>query len=538
MLNKKERMRRQRRNRGRRKKLPGWAIVPILGGILLFSFGLSKIFGGNAKAVSLHVVKVQRESIKESYHTSGVVVSGESKIFYSPVNAPVKENRAKVGEAVKKGDKLIVFDTENLERENQVSEFQALSAKYANQDAKEQSARADQSAEKTKKQEKTMIEELESQIKKQESEIKKLEKTVQKTKEESSADAERISALQRKMMDNLDSQSVCKAKKENAERQLENINDTATDSEQKKAQLVKEAEDATNETGRLEKEYRALEQEFRRLEGNDGNAGKGAGNETQELAQAKQELKSLKSSLAQTENSRQTGADASLTNGQLKNMKVSENIAQLTHLTAKELLKKGKEGIKAEFDGIISDVKAPEGSDAVQGGELFTLVSNRDVGIELEVPAGDFEKLVPEGKAVITIGSHLYQGTLESVNKIALANEKGNPVIGAKVRIDNPDDNICIGVNAKVNMTVAEKDDVLCLPNEVINTASDGDFVYVIQNGIVEKRKVEVGIMSTGMSEIITGVKEGDQVVSDMSDSIKEGMRATAVAASEEGAKK
>ncbi len=522
--------RQRRRRRGRRKKLPGWVIAPILGAVVLVVFGLSKIFGGNANAVSLQVVEARRESVKESFHTSGVVVSGKSKTFYSPVNAPVKENRAKVGEPVKKGEKLIVFDTANLDRDNKNSQLNTLSAKYTSQDAKEQSSRAKTSMEKAKKQEKAAISELKSQIKKKESEIKKLKKAAQDAAGKDAENAGKADALQKKMSDNLDSQSASRTKKENAERQLENISDTAPDREQTKAQLIKEAEEAASEIGRLEREYRALEQELRRL-----GEGGGAGAASQALAQAEQELEALKGSLAQAENSRQTGADAGLTDAQLNNMKVSENIAQLAELTTEELLKKGKEGIKAEFDGIISDVKAPEGSDAVQGGELFTLVSNRDVGVELEVSAGDFEKLVPDGKAVVTMGRNIYQGTLTSVNKIALANEKGNPVIGAKVRIDNPDDDICIGVSAKVNMTVAEKEDVLCLPNEVINTAADGDFVYIIRDGTVEKRKVEVGIMSTGMSEIVSGLKEGDQVVSEMSDSIKDGMKATAVSVSDDG---
>ena len=463
--------------------------------------------------------------MKESFNTSGTVVSGKSKTFYSPVNAPVKENRARVGEAVKKGDKLIVFDTANLDRENRTSQLNTLSAKYTNQDAKEQSGRAAESMEKAKKQEKAVISELKSQIKKKESEIKKLKKTAQEAAGKSEENMRKVSELQKKMADNLDSQSTCKTKRENAERQLE----------QTKEQLVKEAEDATNEIGRLEREYRALEQELKKLGGDaDSAAPGGSSSPAQALEQAKQELKSLKSSLTQAENSRQTGVDTRLSDAQLKNMKVSENIAQLAELTTEELLKKGKEGIKAEFDGIIADVKALEGSDAVQGGELFTLVSNRDVGVELEVSAGDFEKLVPGGEAAVTIGRHNYQGTLESVNKIALENEKGNPVIGARVRIDNPDDDICIGVSAKINMTVAEKKDVLCLPNKVINTASDGEFVYIIQDGTVEKRKVEVGIMSTSMSEIVSGVKEGDQIVSDMSDSIKEGMKATAIKAADE----
>lgn len=508
----------------RKKKLPGWAVFPILAGVALICFGASKVFGENTNSTQLRVVKAQKESVKEIYNTSGTVVSEKSKTFYSPVNAPVKKNKAKVGEAVKKGDTLITFDTTNLSRDNQTSRLNTLSAQYTSQDVKEQSGRAKESMEKAKKQEKTMISEINSQIKKKQSEIKKLEKQVKETAKKSSEIAGRNLDIQEKMKENLDNQSICKAKKENAQRQLENIDDSSEESKNLKEQYVKEAEDATNEISRLEREYRTLEQESERL----GDGG-GADGSAAALAQAKQELESLKSSLTQAKSSSQISADTAPTDAQLKNMKVSEDLAQLAELTAKELLQKGEEGIKAEFDGVISDVKAAEGSDAVQGGELFTLVSNQDVCVELEVSAGDFDNLITGNKAVITIGRHIYHGTLKSVNKIAVANEKGNPVIGAKLQIDDPDEDIYIGVSAKVNLTVAEKDDVLCLPNEVINTASDGDFVYIIQDGTVRKRKVEVGVVSSSMSEIVFGISEEDEVVSEMSDDIKEGMKAAGI---------
>ncbi len=510
----------------RKKKLPGWAILPILAGVTLICFGASKVFGEDTKSTQLRVVKARKESVKEIYNTSGTVVSEKSKTFYSPVNAPVKKNKAKVGEAVKKGDTLITFDTTNLNRDNQTSRLNTLSAQYTNQDVKEQSGRAKKSAEKAKKQEKTMISELNSQIEKKQSEIKKLEKQVRDTTKKSSEIAGRNQDIQKKMKENLDNQSICKAKKENAERQLENMDDSSEESGDLKVQYVKEAEDATNEISRLEREYRTLEQESEQL---GGGAGADSSTAAQSLAQAKQELESLKSSLTQAKSSSQTSAETTPTDAQLKNMKVSEDLAQLAELTAKELLQKGEEGIKAEFDGIISDVKTAEGSDAVQGGELFTLVSNQDVCVELEVSAGDFDNLITGNKAVITIGRRIYHGTLKSVNKIAIANEKGNPVIGAKLQIDDPDEDIYIGVSAKVNLTVAEKDDVLCLPNEVINTASDGDFVYIIKDGTVRKRKVEVGVASSGMSEIVFGISEGDEVISEMSDDIKEGMKATGI---------
>ncbi len=51
----------------------------------------------------------------------------------------------------------------------------------------------------------------------------------------------------------------------------------------------------------------------------------------------------------------------------------------------------------------------------------------------------------------------------------------------------------------------------------------------------MKKKNIEVGITSTSMSEIVSGIKEGDQVVSEMSDSIKDGMKATAATVPDDG---
>ncbi len=167
----------------------------------------------------------------------------------------------------------------------------------------------------------------------------------------------------------------------------------------------------------------------------------------------------MKASLAEMENSRSVPTDTSLTGAQLNNLRTTENLAELAQLTTEELLAKGREGLKAEFDGIISDVKALEGNQAAQGMELFTLVDNKSVNVILEVPANHFDSIWRVGsKATIKIGKASYKGTLESVDKVALPNEKGNPTIGAKIRIDNADDDIVIGVSGKVAITVAEKE--------------------------------------------------------------------------------
>jgi len=508
-----------------KKKLPGWVILPILAVVVLIFIVGSKMSGASANSVAqLGTVAVETGDVKEVYSTSGTLESGKTKTFYSPVNAPVKTCDVKVGEAVKKGTVLVTFDTSTLEQDNKQSELNALATKYTNQDTVEQSGRSAQSAKEAQSQSAASVSSLKSQIQDKQKEVDKMQKALSASGKTAAKNAAKASEIQQKMQDNLDAQSEQKAIKENAERQLKNLDTGDKDY----ASLQDAAAKATDSISQLEIAYRKLENKLNAVGGTDNSS------EAAALEAATQELKSLKASLKEMGSS-STGSSANtgITGAQQKNMEVSEELAELAQMSTEELLKLGKEGIKAEFDGVISDVQVLEGSAAVQGGQLFTLVSNKDVNVKLEVSASDYDKLKVGNEAEIKVGQNTYKGKLASVDKIALPNEKGNPVIGAVVHIDNPDEEICIGVSAKVSMTVAEKKEVLCLPNEVVNTSAEGDFVYIIKKGIVEKQMVELGVASGSMVEIVSGLTEGNQVISDVSGDVEEGMQAIGISGKE-----
>lgn len=503
-----------------KKKLPGWMIIPILAVLALVIWGITKLAPSDSAGTALAVVTAEKGDVKQTYNTSGTVESGRTKVFYSPVNAPIAKCSAKAGTEVKAGELLVTFDVTNLERDNEQSRLNELSTKYSNQDAIEQSNRAASSAAQAEAQAANAENTLRNRISEKQNQISQLEQAANASAGEASANAAKAAELQQKMQENLNQQSTKKAEKENVERELLTLPD---DADEKKQELVKQASDATNAISTLEQEYRTLEQQLSQVGGTD------ASGVMQELAAARQELDALNSSLTDLQNSKSPSVDTDLTGGQRNNMQVTENLAELTALTTEELLNKGREGIKAEFDGIIANVQAVEGSSAVQGGELFTLVSSKDVYVSLEVPANDFDNLEAGSRAEVKIGKKTYTGKLDSIDRIALPNDKGNPVIKARVHITNPDENVYIGVNAKVSLNVAEAENVLSLPVEVINTAADGDFVYIIKEGAVKKQTVELGVVSGSRAEITSGLEEGAEVVSDTGGNITEGMKASAV---------
>ena len=115
---------------------------------------------------------------------------------------------------------------------------------------------------------------------------------------------------------------------------------------------------------------------------------------------------------------------------------------------------------------------------------------------------------------------------------MATASNKGYFQVGAEVEIDNPDENIIIGLDAKVEILTNSVEDVLMIPVGALNADKSGDFVYVIENGIAVRRDVVTGISSTEFIEVKEGLTESDKIIlSALTGVIEEGMPVTDMSA-------
>lgn len=539
----------------KKKKLPGWVILPVIGVLALAGVLLSLVLKPAKAPATLTVVSVKKGDVAEEYTTSGTVESESKKTFFSPVNATVQSLNAKVGQAVKEGDLLLSFDTSDLEMNNQQSELNLEAAKAGNQSTVEQ---ADQSASIASKNQAAINEQIsgtKEKIKAKQAEVDQLNADVKQEQGNISSAYQDFESQKKQKQEELAAlKAECDAAKSKLDKNAAILNNQNAELESKQTKLNNFPSDGSDEkrqeliddiiklpdliaeTKNTAIELQAAYDSNLQSYNNALNAYASlsfsdvSGTAVQKLAAAQTELSSLQAALEQLEASAGSSSTAKITDGQYKSMKIQENLAELAKLSAEELVALGKQGIHAEFNGIVSDVQTAEGTAAMQGGALFTLVSNTEVSVRLEISSNDFDKLKAGSKATIKIGDNTYRGTLTSIDKIATTNLKGNPVIGAEVHIDNPDENIYIGVSSKVTLSVAESKDVLCLSNEVVNTGTDGDFVYVIRDGKLKKQMVELGIASNSVVEIKGGLKEGDEVITDVTSSLEEGMTAIGVA--------
>ncbi|MDE6185749.1 MAG: hypothetical protein K2G39_10035 [Lachnospiraceae bacterium] len=71
--------------------------------------------------------------------------------------------------------------------------------------------------------------------------------------------------------------------------------------------------------------------------------------------------------------------------------------------------------------------------------------------------------------------------------------------------------------------TAQEKDAVL-IPVTAVNVDMEGEFVYVVEENILVKKRITTGISSDTMVQVTEGLSDGEQVVTDVTANLMEGM--------------
>ena len=77
-----------------------------------------------------------------------------------------------------------------------------------------------------------------------------------------------------------------------------------------------------------------------------------------------------------------------------------------------------------------------------------------------------------------------------------------------------PDVSLKAGANATITVIQEQRNGVICLPEKTVNQHGGAPYVYYLdENGFKAVKEVKTGLKAQGMIEIISGLKEGEQVI-------------------------
>ena len=457
----------------RKKKIIKRSILGSVAGIFVLFIIVSNIASANAKP-TVFTYPVGRGDVEQTINTSGSVVSGETKTYFAPVSIKIGQINVNAGETVNKGKPVLTYDETDLSNEKRAAELQL----QVNEGGYNSSV---QKNNESLGEANVNLNVLEQQITDIDNHVKDLERQVEEKK---AALAHEGALLQISLIDWAD---------EPDSDEYENL--------QKLVQM--NAYEQTNN-----EQIRAWEEEIKTY--------------TEMLNNCKEYKAEMKAQKNSAESSKMNeGAKQEL---EAKNE--LENIASQETLDA---ILATESGIVAEFDGVVTEMNVVEGKTPVVGDQLFKLESTEDVKVSISVSKYDLEKLKVGQKATVTIGGMVYDGEVSKIDKMATKNSSGASVVGTDIKILNPDENIFLGVEAKISISTSKSEGVLLVPFSAVNADVDGNFVYAVENGIVVKKPVQTGISSEMDIEIKEGLNENDQILTEVSAGITEGMEVMAV---------
>ena len=245
---------------------------------------------------------------------------------------------------------------------------------------------------------------------------------------------------------------------------------------------------------------------------------------TNQLAVKEEELAEFQSDLSEQKGIKNSTESTMMTADAKKQAEAAKELQALKSAEVTDAVAQVSDGIKADFAGIVTGVKPVDGSNVENGGELFTVSSIEKVCVDVSFSKSDLEKIEEGQKAVATIAGKQYEGTVTRISRAAAKNEKGASIIQGEIHIDNPDADLYLGVDARVMVEGNKAENVVMIPIEAINIGKDGSFVYVVTDGMVQKRMVTAGISSDEYTEIKKGLEVGDPVIISVDAGIEEGM--------------
>ncbi|MCR5357600.1 MAG: efflux RND transporter periplasmic adaptor subunit [Lachnospiraceae bacterium] len=181
-------------------------------------------------------------------------------------------------------------------------------------------------------------------------------------------------------------------------------------------------------------------------------------------------------------------------------------------------------GIVADYDGVVTMINATEGETVTEGTPVVTLESTEEIVVKCSVNKYDIDSIDKDQTATVKIRGKDYPGRVTRIEGMTGTNAEQASNIGVEVKLDEPDDDIIIGLEVKAYIDTAQAESALRIPMDALGTGEEGDYVFVARGKKAVRIGVQTGIKNEEMVEITQGLVEGDMVVWDDSVELTDGM--------------
>jgi HlyD family secretion protein len=210
---------------------------------------------------------------------------------------------------------------------------------------------------------------------------------------------------------------------------------------------------------------------------------------------------------------------AALAAGQVEEALLREQLA-----VAQAQLAKTK--IRAAVAGTVL-TRDVEPGDLVQPGQtLFTIALTGNTEIRVPLDERNLPQLALQQNATVISDAYPDQSFPARINFIAPSIDPQRGTVEVRLTVNPVPDFLRQDMTVSVNVETAKRARALAIPNDALSSIKgDKAVVLMVRDGKVQRQQITLGLRGLAMSEVKSGLSEGDQVLADAESSLEDGTR-------------
>lgn len=210
---------------------------------------------------------------------------------------------------------------------------------------------------------------------------------------------------------------------------------------------------------------------------------------------------------------------AALAPGQVEEAKLREQLAAAQAQLAKTKIRSAVTGTVLTLD--------VEPGDLIQPGQtLFSIALKGNTEIRVPLDERNLPQLALQQKAMVISDAYPDQAFPARINFIAPSIDPQRGTVEVRLAVDPVPDFLRQDMTVSVNVETNRRERALAIPNDALSSIKGHKAsVLLVHDGKIQHRQVTLGLRGLAMSEVVSGLSDGDQVLADAESSLTEGAR-------------
>ena len=184
--------------------------------------------------------------------------------------------------------------------------------------------------------------------------------------------------------------------------------------------------------------------------------------------------------------------------------------------------------IRAPIGGVVSSREIKLGQSIAKSDVIFRITDTSELLAYLQIPQAELGKFAPGQSATLTVDAMPDTMFTATIARISPTIDMRNGTFRATAFIDNRSGELAPGMFARFSIAYDEHPDALVIPRSAIIEEDDQTTVYVVADGEVSRRTIEVGIESGNVVEVVGGLAPHEEIVVVGQSSLRDGSKVLA----------